>query len=73
MGDAARRRYELGRPDIAAGATTRKFDIAATPKRGARTVTLALEQVGGKPVVLFMDLPAGTPALVDAARITLGR
>jgi hypothetical protein len=73
MGDAARRRYELGRPDIPAGATTRRFDIAATPKRGARTVTLALEQVGGKPVVLFMDIPAGTTAPIDAARISLGR
>lgn len=73
MGDAARRRYELPKPDVAAGATTRRFDIPATPKRGARTVTLSLEQLGGKPVVLFMDLPAGTAAPIDAAKITLGR
>ncbi|MBY0490723.1 MAG: hypothetical protein K2R93_12850 [Gemmatimonadaceae bacterium] len=73
MGDAARRRYELPKPEVAAGATSRRFDIPATPKRGARTVTLSLEQRTGKPVVLFMDLPAGTAALIDAAKITLGR
>lgn len=73
MGDAARRRYELPKPDIAAGSTKRVFNVPATPKRGARTVTLSLEQVSGKPVVTFMDLPAGTAAPIDAARITITR
>lgn len=72
MGDAARRRYELGRQDAPAGATVRRYDVPANPKRGgARTVTLSLEQVRGKPVVLYMDLPAGLSAPVDKSRITL--
>jgi hypothetical protein len=71
MGDAARRRYALGRPDVPAGSTTRRFDVAATAKREARTVTLSLEQVDGKPVVIYMDLPAGSPAPIDPSRITL--
>lgn len=73
VGDAARRRYELAKPDVAPGATSRTFDIPATAKRGARKVTVSLEQRTGKPVVLFMDLPAGTAAPIDAAKITLGR
>lgn len=71
MGDAARRRYELAPQDTPAGATTRRYDVAATSTRGARTVTLSLEQVSGKPVVLYMDLPAGLPAPIDTSRITL--
>jgi hypothetical protein len=73
MGDAARRRYELAKPEIAAGQTTRRFDIAATAKRKARTVTLQLEQIDGKPVVVFMDLPAGLASPIDVNRITVAR
>lgn len=72
MGDTSRRRYELGRQDPVPGATTRRYDIPAKGTRGARTVTLAVEQVAGRAVVLYMDLPAGTPAPIDAARITVG-
>ena len=71
MGDAARRRYELGKQDVPAGSTTRRYDAPATPKRAARTVTISLEQVGGKPVVIYMDLPAGASAPIDPARITV--
>lgn len=71
IGDVARRRYELGKQDIPAGSTTRRFDAPATPKRGARTVTISLEQVSGKPVVIYMDLPAGASAPIDPARITI--
>ncbi len=71
MGDAARRRYDVAPQDTPAGATTRRYDVAATSTRGARTVTLSLEQVSGKPVVLYMDLPAGLPAPIDTSRITL--
>jgi hypothetical protein len=73
MGDAARRRYEMGKPDVVPGASTRRYDVPATPKRGARTVTLSMEQVSGRPVVVYMDLPASlTTSPIDAARITLG-
>lgn len=71
MADAARRRYELGKQDVPPGSTTRRIDAPATPKRKARTVTLSLEQVSGKPVVIYMDVPAGTSAPLDVARITL--
>jgi len=71
MGEAARKRYELPKPEPVIG-NLRRFDVPQTPKRAARTVTLALEQLGGKPVVIFMDLPAGLMPPLDAARITLG-
>jgi len=71
MGDAARRRYELGKQDVPAGSTTRRYDAPATPKRAARTVTISLEQVDGKPVVIYMDLPAGASAPIDPTRITV--
>jgi hypothetical protein len=71
MADAARRRYELGKQDVAPGSTTRRIEAPATPKHAARSVTLSLEQVGGKPVVIYMDLPAGQSAPIDVARITL--
>lgn len=73
MGDAARRRYERGKPTIEPGATARRIDIPATPKRAARTVTVQLEQLGGTPVVIYMDFPAGTSAPIDPARITVTR
>ncbi len=74
MGDAARRRYELGKSDIPPGATTRRYDVAAKPTHGARTVTLRMEQVNGRPVVYFLDAPAGvSDALIDFKRITIGR
>jgi hypothetical protein len=72
MGDAARRRYEIGRQDIPPGATSRVISVPAEGSRGARTVSLRLEQVGGRPVVLFVDAPASAgAALIDPARITL--
>lgn len=71
MGDAARRRYDLGRQDIPPGSTVRRYDVSATPKRQARTVTMSLEQIGGRPVVIYMDLPAGLPVPIDPSRITV--
>lgn len=71
MGDAARRRYNIGRQDLPPGTTTRRYDVAGTAKQKARTVTLSLEQLDGKPVVIYMDLPAGLSAPIDPSRITL--
>jgi hypothetical protein len=71
--DALRRRYDVPKPTVPPGATTRSLAIPANGARGARTVTLVLEQVGGRPVVVLMDVPAGAPVtIIDAARITLG-
>lgn len=72
MGDAARRRYGLGRVDVPAGATSRRYEVPASKTHGARTVTLALEQIGGHPVVLYMDLPAGTATPIDPRGIKVG-
>lgn len=73
MGDAARRRYELGRSTIAPGATTRRFDIAATGSRAARTVTLEMMQVDGRAMIFFLDAPAAVgERLIDFKRVTLG-
>lgn len=72
MGDAARRRYEIGRQDIPPGATSRTLSAPAAGSREARTVSLRLEQIGGRPVVLFVDAPASVgTSLIDAAKITL--
>ncbi len=74
MADAARRRYELGKPTVAPGAVTRRVDAPAKGTREARTVTMRLEQIGGRPVVFFLDAPTAVgDALIDWKRITLGR
>lgn len=74
LADAARKRYELGRQEVAAGATSRRLDVPAGKTHGARTVVISLEQRDGRPVVLFMDTPAAVgTSLIDPARITVGR
>jgi hypothetical protein len=74
MGDAARRRYELARQEFPGGATSRQYDIPAKGTRGARTVTLRVEQVSGQPVVIYMDTPAKIGAtLIDLTGITVAR
>ena len=74
MGDAARRRYGLGRIDFAAGATLRQYDIPASGARAARNVRLRVEQRGGQPVVIYTDAPARVGAtLIDLAGITVTR
>ena len=74
MGDAARRRYELARQEFPGGATSRRYDIPAKGTRGARTVTLRVEQVSGQPVVIYMDTPAKIGAtLIDLTGITVAR
>lgn len=73
MAEAARKRYEMGRQSWASGATSRRLDVPASKTHGARIVTLTLEQRDGRPVVLFMDIPAGvSPSLIDPARVTIG-
>lgn len=74
MADAARKRYDLGRQTVAPGATTRRLDIPAGKTHGARTVLLSVQQMTGRPVVTFMDIPAGTsPKLIDLSRLTIGQ
>lgn len=73
LGDAARRRYELGKPTIAPGSTERRFYIAAKNGKPARTVTVQLEQISGLPVVIYMDIPAQQTAPIDLARVSVQR
>ncbi len=74
MGDAARRRYELGRRDPEPGSTTRRYDIDAKGTRGARTVTLRMEQLQGRPMVYLLDAPAALADRVfDFSRTTISR
>jgi len=73
LADAARLRYELPRQKVPDGATSRRLDAPAAKTRGARTVTISMEQRDGRPVVLFMDTPAAVPSVIDPARITIGR
>jgi hypothetical protein len=70
MGNAARRRYELAVVNGADASGTRQIDVPATSARPARSISLRLEQVDGKSVVIYMDLPAGVPAPIDPSRIT---
>ena len=63
-GEALERRY--GVKAAASGATRRAF-----PARG-RSVSLSTHEVGGRPAVLYVDVPAGAPTdLIDLARVTL--
>ncbi len=70
--DAMRRRYDMGKQALVPGATERRLDVTATPTRGARTVTVRLEQISGQPVVYVVDAPAAVAAsLNNIARVTL--
>lgn len=75
MTTAARRRYGVAETDAAGSAglpgPVRRVEVPATGERPARTVTLQLEQVGGRAVVIYTDLPAGQPVPIDLRRITL--
>ena len=74
LADATRRRYDMPRQVVAEGVTTRRLDVPVGKTHGARIVTLSVEQREGRPVVFFMDTPAGISAsLIDPARLTIGR
>ena len=73
LADAIRRRYDMKKPVVAAGATSRQLEVPAAKTHGARTVSLSVEQRSGRPVVFFMDTPAGiSTTLIDPARLIIG-
>ena len=73
LGDAIRRRYELAPPSVLPGSLVRHYEIAAKGSRGARVITIRLEQVDGRPLVYYIDAPAAVgDAIIDVKRITLG-
>lgn len=73
-GTAVARRYQMATPEMTPGATSRRFDIPATAKRGARTVTVSLKQRSGRPLILYIDAPADVAAsLMDVSRVAVAR
>lgn len=74
MFDATRRRYDMAKPKVPERASERRLDVVAGKSHGARTVVLKVEQREGRPVVFFMDTPAGVSStLIDPAKITIRR
>ena len=76
LGQWVPKRYPTAR--AAAGATTttaRPFTVdAAAGGAGGRAVLVRAGEAGGRPVVLYVDAPAGAGTdLVDLARVTVGR
>lgn len=72
MMDATRRRYEMAKPNVEAGVTSRTLDVPAKGARAARTVRAQLVQIAGRPVVVFTDAPATLSGnLIDASKVTL--
>ena len=67
MDRATTRRYRYTQPRVAAG-NSRTYATAA-----GRTVVLTTGEVAGRPVVLYVDVPAGAPAnVIDLAKVRLG-
>ena len=56
--DGLRKRYGLAKQDIEAGSTTLTLDVPARDGRARRIVTVRLEQVSGRPVIVLEDFPA---------------
>ena len=56
--DGVRRRYGMSKQNIEPGMTTLSLDVSSTDKRSRRTVSVRLEQAGGRPVIIFEDFPA---------------
>ncbi|MEO7520763.1 MAG: hypothetical protein ABIW79_02995, partial [Gemmatimonas sp.] len=78
LADTARRRYELAPQPVMEGATTRTLVVPSRvasrtqTARSARHVTISLLQTNGRPVIVFVDVPAAAgTTLIDASRITL--
>ena len=64
--DAAIRNRFAGAAPSASGSTARTYTS------GGRTISVTAGEAGGRPVVLYVDVPAGTPATVlDLSRVTL--
>lgn len=66
VGDAMGRRYRTSAPTVS------KSGVRTYTGSG-RTVVITPREIGGRNVVIFVDVPSGTSAaLVDPARISLG-
>lgn len=74
LNDLVKRRYDGARPVGDPAATMRRWDADRSPTRTApRTVVVRIVEIGGRPVVVYTDVPQGvSDALIDPARITIG-
>jgi len=49
-------------------------DASRTYEAAGRTIRLTSGEVGGRPVVLYVDVPAGAPSdVIDLSKVTLGK
>jgi hypothetical protein len=70
VGQGVSRRY----PGVNAtpSENARTYLVPSTAQRGARTVTVRVSEIGGRPVVVYSDVPAGLPSdLIELRAITL--
>jgi hypothetical protein len=70
VGQGVSRRY----PGVNAtpSENARTYLVPSTAQRGARTVTVRVSEIGGRPVVVYSDVPAGLPSdLIELRGITL--
>jgi len=66
LGQATQKRYRIKAPTLGTGG-------ARTYSGSKRTVVVTPREIGGKNVVLVVDVPAGvSPQLVDLGRVTIG-
>ena len=69
--------------DLLGKSVTQLYDASTSSPAGAtsrnytglgRDVLISTEEVGGRPVVLYVDVPAGSPTnVIDLRRVTLGQ
>jgi hypothetical protein len=75
LGEIVPKRYPPARAGTPAppGATSRSFAVdAMAGEHDARAVLIRAADVGGRPVVLYVDAPAGAGVdLIDLPRVTL--
>ncbi|HVF40101.1 MAG TPA: hypothetical protein VM939_09375 [Gemmatimonadaceae bacterium] len=65
LGQAVAKRYKLT-PGGAAG------DVTKTYSAPGRTIQISTTEVGGRPVVLYVDVPAGAPTgVLDLSKLTM--
>jgi hypothetical protein len=66
VGQAVGKRYKTSAPSVAASGVR-------TYSGSARTVVITPREIGGRNVVIFVDVPGGaSPAVIDVGRISLG-
>ncbi|MDQ6611584.1 MAG: hypothetical protein M3Y64_04050 [Gemmatimonadota bacterium] len=72
MGAAISKHYEVGSWEGPPGSVEKRFNIPAAGKRAARVATLQVVKINGRPLVLYLDVPASIGVgLINASAITI--